>query len=102
MQTSIRGSSLLTLAAGCTAERLQCGVVLLCLQELQIDVAQKNVSPETVDRCMHNDHCGPQLLAWISDLLSSDHSKGANSALTKTGNHFNPAGSPMQAVVTRG
>ena len=68
------------------ADRLTCAFSLLsCLQELQISIAQKNVSPETVDRCMHNNHCGPELLAWMSDLLSSDPSKSANSALTKTG-----------------
>ncbi|KAK9833629.1 hypothetical protein WJX74_001098 [Apatococcus lobatus] len=54
------------------------------LQELQIGIAQKDVSLEIVDRCIKNDYCGPMLLAWISDLLSSGSSKGGNSALTKT------------------
>lgn len=66
-------------------------VLLPYLQELQIGIAQKNVSPETVDRCMHNAHCGPELLAWISDLLSSDPIKSANSALIKTGKELQPA-----------
>lgn len=57
----------------------------ICLQELQIGIALKDVSPGNVDRCIKNDHCGPTLLAWISDLLSSVSSKGGDSALTKTG-----------------
>ncbi len=55
------------------------------LQELQIAVAEKDVSVEHVQCFLRSDQCGPTMLAWISDLLSAADPKGSKSVLMKTG-----------------